>query len=151
MDHKAVMYLVYLLVSIGLTVWVATTLSRNGQIFLEEVFADSKLARAVNQLLTMGFYLLNLGYTTVAMRSEEIVTSTSEALETLSLKIGLVLLVLGVLHFCNVYFLNRYRRGRLRQAQGTPPLPPASRLQVPPHHMPPPTMPPHMPPPQAHA
>ena len=141
MDYKAVMYLVYLAVSIGLTVWVATTLSRNGQIFLEEVFADTKLARAVNQLLTMGFYLLNLGYTTVAMRSGQTVTSTSEVLETLSLKIGLVLLVLGVLHFCNVYFLGRYRRGRLRQAQPTPPLPPATRLPMPPQ------MPPHLPPP----
>ncbi|MEV6298499.1 hypothetical protein AB0M02_03740 [Actinoplanes sp. NPDC051861] len=137
MDYKAVMYLVYLVVSIGLTVWVATTLSRNGQIFLEEVFADSKLARAVNQLLTMGFYLLNLGYMSVAMRSAATVASTSEVLETLSLKIGLVLLVLGVLHFCNVYFLGRYRRGRLRQAQLAPPLPPAARLPMPPQ-MPPP-------------
>jgi hypothetical protein len=132
MDHKAVMYLVYLAVSIGLTVWVATTLSRNGQIFLEEVFSDSKLARAVNQLLTMGFYLLNLGYAAVALRSDAIVTSTSEVLETLSMKIGLVLLVLGVLHFCNVYFLGRYRRGRMRQTQAAPPLPPAARLPMPP-------------------
>lgn len=134
MDHKALMYLVYLAISIGLTVWVATTLSRNGQIFLEEVFADAKLARAVNQLLTMGFYLLNLGYVAVAMRSDQTVTSTSEVLEALSLKIGLVLLVLGVLHFCNVYFLGRYRRGRLRQNQATPPLPPATRLPMPPAH-----------------
>ncbi|MBG0561934.1 hypothetical protein [Actinoplanes aureus] len=134
MDHKALMYLVYLAISIGLTVWVATTLSRNGQIFLEEVFGDARLARAVNQLLTMGFYLLNLGYVAVAMRSEQTVIGTSEVLEALSMKIGLVLLVLGVLHFCNVYFLGRYRRSRLRQHQGVPPLPPAARLPMPPAH-----------------
>jgi hypothetical protein len=128
MDPKVWMYLVYLLISVGLTVWVATTLSRNGMVFLEDVFADTKLAKAVNQLLVMGFYLLNLGYVTVTMRSTADIADTSEALETLSLKIGLVLLVLGVLHFCNVFFLGRYRRGRVRQQQAVPPLPPAGRL-----------------------
>ena len=105
MDHKVWMYLVYLLVSVGLTIWVATTLSRNGLVFLEDVFADSRLAKAVNQLLVMGFYLLNLGYVAVAMRSSARVPDAARALETLSYKIGFVLLVLGVLHVCNVFFL----------------------------------------------
>jgi hypothetical protein len=128
MEDKVWMYLVYLAVSVGLTVWVATTLSRNGLVFLADVFADTKLANAVNQLLVMGFYLLNLGYVAVAMRSGAAIPDASKALETLSTKVGLVLLVLGVLHFFNVYFLGRYRRGRLRQAQTRPPLPPAARL-----------------------
>ena len=130
MDHKVWMYLAYLLVSVALTIWVATTLSRNGLVFLEDVFADSRLARAVNQLLVMGFYLLNLGYVAVAMRSSARVPDAARALETLSYKIGFVLLVLGALHVCNVFFLGRYRRGRLRQQQGMPPLPPAGRLPV---------------------
>jgi hypothetical protein len=129
-DHKVWMYLVYLAISIGLTVWVATTLSRNGLVFLEDVFDDSKLARAVNHLLVMGFYLLNLGFVAVAMRSGAAIPDASRALEALSLKLGLVLLVLGVLHFFNVFFLNRYRRGRLRQQQTQPPLPPAGRLPM---------------------
>ncbi len=149
MDPKVWMYLVYLAVSVGLTVWVATTLSRNGLVFLEDVFAYGKLARAVNHLLVMGFYLLNLGYVTVAMRSGAAIADTSEALETLSLKIGMVLLVLGILHFCNVFFLGRYRRGRLRQQQGAPPLPPASRLPMHPQMPPPGTMPPGPPPARA--
>ncbi|GID94763.1 hypothetical protein ACFQFC_29200 [Amorphoplanes digitatis] len=130
MDHKVWMYLAYVIVSVGLTVWVATTLSRNGLVFLEDVFADSRLARAVNQLLVMGFYLLNLGYVAVAMRSSADVPDAAKALETLSYKIGFVLLVLGVLHVCNVFLLNRYRRGRLRQQQTLPPLPPAGRLPM---------------------
>ena len=130
MDPKVWMYLLYLAVSVGLTVWVATTLSRNGRVFLEDVFDDERLASAVNQLLVMGFYLLNLGYVAVAMRSGARVPDAAGALETLSYKIGFVLLVLGVLHVCNVYFLGRYRRGRLRQQQGMPPLPPTGRLPM---------------------
>lgn len=130
MDDKVWMYLVYVVLSVGLTIWVATTLSRNGLVFLEDVFADSRLARAVNQLLVMGFYLLNLGFVAVAMRSDTRIPDAARALETLSYKIGFVLLVLGVLHVCNVFFLGRYRRGRLRQQQAMPPLPPAGRLPI---------------------
>jgi uncharacterized membrane protein HdeD (DUF308 family) len=128
MDHKIWMYLAYLAISVGLTVWVGLTLSRNGLVFLADVFSDSRLAQAVNQLLVMGFYLLNLGFVTVAMRSGSVVSTGSEALETLSYKIGSVLLVLGVLHMFNVFALNRYRRGRLRQQSHRSPLPPAGRL-----------------------
>jgi len=135
-----VTYVIYLLLGVALIMWVGRTLSRNGRVFLEEVFDDERLANAVNQLLVMGFYLLNLGYVTFAMRSTADVENASEALETFSTKIGLVLLVLGVLHFCNVYFLGRYRRGRIRQQQGQPPLPPTGRLPM--HPQRPPMAPP---------
>jgi hypothetical protein len=130
MEPKVWMYLAYLAISIGLTIWVATTLARNGLVFLQDVFADSKLATSVNQLLVMGFYLLNLGFVTVAMRSSDSVPDASRALETLSWKVGFVLLVLGALHFFNVFALNRYRRGRLRQHAERPPLPPTGRLPI---------------------
>lgn len=130
MEIKVWMYLAYLLISIGLTVWVASTLSRNGLVFLEEVFEDKRLARAVNSLLVVGFYLLNLGYVSVAMKHDGGVHTVSQAMEQLSKKVGLVLLVLGALHFFNVFALNRYRRGRLRQFATHPPLPPAGRLPM---------------------
>ncbi|TNH30607.1 hypothetical protein FHG89_06980 [Micromonospora orduensis] len=131
MDIKVWMYVVYLAVSVGLTIWVARALSRNGQVFLEEVFSDERLARAVNSLLVVGFYLLNLGYVTVAMKHDDPVLSTSQAMEELSLKIGLVLLVLGALHFFNVFALGRYRRNRLRQLATHPPVAPIGRLPMP--------------------
>ncbi|MFC6017672.1 hypothetical protein ACFP2T_15830 [Plantactinospora solaniradicis] len=130
MEIKVWMYLVYLVISIGLTIWVASTLSRNGLVFLEEVFEDNRLARAVNSLLVVGFYLLNLGYVSVAMKHGGGVHTVSQAMEELSKKIGLVLLVLGALHFFNVFALNRYRRGRQRQLATHPPLPPAGRLPM---------------------
>jgi hypothetical protein len=127
-DYKVWMYLLYLAISIGLTVWVATTLSRNGLVFLEEVFGDQRLARAVNHLLVVGFYLVNLGYVTFAMRTGDAVGSTAVALESLSRKIGLVLLVLGALHLFNVFALGRYRRNRQRQQEAQPPALPSGYL-----------------------
>jgi hypothetical protein len=130
MDIQVWMYLTYLVISIGLTVWVASTLSRNGLVFLEEVFDDRRLAVAVNRLLVVGFYLLNLGFVTVALRYGGRIATLADAIEELSLKVGLVLLVLGTLHFFNVFALNRYRRGRLRREAAAlrPPLPPTGFL-----------------------
>jgi len=129
-DYKVGMYLLYLAISVGLTVWVATTLSRNGLVFLEEVFGDQRLARAVNHLLVVGFYLVNLGYVTFAMRTGDAIGSTAVALESLSRKVGLVLLVLGALHLFNVFALGRYRRSRQRQQEAQPPAPPSGYLPV---------------------
>jgi hypothetical protein len=128
MDTKTWMYLAYLAISIGLTVWVGQTLSRNGLVFLEDALGGERLAKSVNHLLVVGFYLLNLGYVTVAMRVGDAIAGVSQALEQLSFKVGLVLLVLGAVHLFNLYALNKYRRARLRQYATHPPLPPAARL-----------------------
>ena len=130
MNTKTWMYVAYLVVSIGLTMWVARTLSRNGLVFLEDALGGERLARSVNHLLVAGFYLLNLGYVAIAMRVDSAVSTTSEAFEQLSWKVGLVLLVLGALHLFNVYALNRYRRTRGRQQAPHPPLPPAGHTPV---------------------
>jgi hypothetical protein len=128
MTDKVVMYLAYLALSIALTVWVGRTLSRNGQVFLEDAFDNERLAGSVNHLLVVGFYLLNLGYVSVAMKTTGDVGSAAGILEELSLKVGLVLLVLGLIHFFNLFALSRYRRSRLRANSGVPPLPPTAVL-----------------------
>ena len=62
-------YLSYLTISIALTVWVARTLHKNGRIFLVDSFlGNEKLADSVNHLLVVGFYLINIGYVTLALK-----------------------------------------------------------------------------------
>ncbi len=75
-------YVVYLAISVGLTVWVARTLSRHGPVFLVDVFGgDGKIAEAVNSLLVVGFYLVNLGYVTLASRVDDHVAGPADAVE----------------------------------------------------------------------
>jgi hypothetical protein len=110
MNTIVVTYLLYLLLSIGLTVWVARTLFKNGRVFLVHVFkGDDGLADSVNHLLVVGFYLINLGYVSLALKTGGDVAGPREAIETLSSKVGLVLLVLGVMHFFNLAVFNRMR------------------------------------------
>lgn len=129
MDWSVTTYLAYLLVAVPLTVWVASTLSRHGLVFLEDVFADSEgLAVAVNRLLVVGFYLLNLGFVSLYLRSDTAVVDLRGLLEELSLKVGVVSLVLGGLHFANVYVFNAMRRRQRMESLRIAPLPPQGYL-----------------------
>ncbi|MCA9284130.1 MAG: hypothetical protein KDA22_02860 [Phycisphaerales bacterium] len=109
-------YLVYLLVSIVLTVWVARTLHRNGRAFLIDAFhGNDALADSVNHLLVVGFYLLNIGFVALALRYGDKPRDLQGAIEILSTKVGVVLLVLGLLHFVNLATFTRMRRSAMWQ------------------------------------
>lgn len=125
MDLTVVAYVIYLLISVALTIWVARTLSRNGKVFLADVLhGNEKLADAVNHLLVVGFYLVNMGFVTLYLKNSDGVADARELFEALSLKVGVVLLVLGVMHLGNVYVLNKIRRRGLMEREQTPPVAP---------------------------
>jgi hypothetical protein len=117
-------YIAYLGVSIGLTVWVARTLFKSGRIFLVDVFhGNEPLADSVNHLLVVGFYLINFGYVSLALKLGYDVVSPTAAIEALSWKVGTVLIVLGGMHFFNLYLFSRMRR-RASLVDAAPPVPP---------------------------
>jgi hypothetical protein len=118
------MYSLYLALSVVLTIWVARTLYTNGHIFLVEVFdGDERMAASVNHLLVVGFYLINLGFVCLAMKTGDGVATSREVFETLAMKMGQVLLALGAMHFLNLIIFNRIRHRSIVQ----PPVFPAAQ------------------------
>ena len=100
-----------LIVSICLTIWVAGTLHKRGRIFLIDAFhGNEAMADAVNHLLLVGFYLINVGYVTLALKYGDKPGDLQQAIEFLSTKIGLVLVVLGGMHFFNMFNFDKMRR-----------------------------------------
>jgi hypothetical protein len=133
MDLKVIEYAVYAAISITLTIWVANTLFRHGRRFLLDVFkGDEGLADSVNHLLVVGFYLINLGYVSLHLKLDNAPGSPAEVIEALAGKLGLVLVVLGVMHFGNLFVFTRLRQMANRPklspnppgVPGGPPLPP---------------------------
>jgi hypothetical protein len=107
-------YVGYLALAITLTVWVAKTLHKNGRIFLVDSFIGNEaLADSVNHLLVVGFYLVNLGYVAFALKTDNHPVDLQGVIETLSAKIGAVLLVLGGMHFFNLYVFSKMRQRAL--------------------------------------
>ena len=123
-------YLGYLTISVCLTVWVAKTLHKNGRIFLVDSFLGNEpMADSVNHLLVVGFYLINVGYITLALKYGDKPTDLQGVLELLSTKVGVVLLVLGAMHFFNLLVFSKMRRRALLHA-APPPLPAQGRVAV---------------------
>src|SRR5260370_8702228 len=115
-------YLVQLGISLALTIWVAHTLHNNGRIFLVDVFhGNEPLADSVNHLLVVGFYLINLGYVSLALKLGYTVATAQEGIEALSVKVGTVLLVLGGMHFFNLLIFSPMRH-RATMRNGQPPV-----------------------------
>lgn len=107
-------YIVYLAVSLGITVWVGRTLSKNGRVFLVENFQGREaLADSVNHLLLVGFYLLNFGFVSLALKYGEKPFDGVGAIEFLSTKIGIVIVVIGAMHFFNMRWLVLFRKSAL--------------------------------------
>ena len=117
-------YVGYLLISIPLTMAVGRTLHRHGKAFLVDAFdGNGELAESINHLLVVGFYLINCGWVTRSMATDEVLVHTHEGLEFLAARIGTVLLILGGMHFFNLYILNRFRRRGLESKAPPPVLP----------------------------
>lgn len=117
-------YATYMILSVLLTVWVGHTLHKHGRIFLVDAFGgNGPLADAVNHLLLVGFYLINIGYVTLALRVGQKPVAVPEAMEILSTKVGMVLVVLGVMHFFNLFVFSRMRKKGLLRFEPPPVLP----------------------------
>ena len=114
-------YITYMIASVGLTVWVAHTLHKNGRVFLVDSFLGNELlADSVNRLLVVGFYLINVGFVSLALKYGVKPRDTVEGIEFFSTKMGLVLLVLGAMHFFNLYVFNKMRKRALLKNQRPP-------------------------------
>ena len=128
MDH--ISYGIYLAVSIGMTIWVARVLSRSGEVFLTRCFGqDAELAASTNRLLVIGFYLVNIGF--ICLRLNAWPTQQINLIPALGSRIGLSILILGVMHFMNMLMIARFgktvsswmRLNESRTAGDPPPIP----------------------------
>ena len=128
MNATVISYGIYLAIALPLTMWVARNLFRNGRVFLVDCFhGNESLADSVNQLLVMGFYLINFGFVALYLKLENEVLDVRGIFEALSSKLGVVLLVLGGMHFFNLFVFTKMRK-RATWDQAPPPLPPTGHV-----------------------
>jgi hypothetical protein len=114
-------YFSYLAISIVLTVWVARTLHSSGRVFLLDAFhGNAELADSVNKLLVVGFYLINIGYIALALKTRDPLNNFRGVIELESTKLGVVLLILGGMHFFNMFVLARMRHRSVGYAAPAP-------------------------------
>ncbi|HEX8021143.1 hypothetical protein [Mucilaginibacter sp.] len=117
MNYFILTYVIYLLLSIALTVWVAKVLFKNGRIFLVDIFhGNNELADSVNKLLVVGFYLVNIGYMSLALKEYGSIANMQVVVEVLSYKVGWIILILGGMHFLNLVIFFKLRNRAKRES-----------------------------------
>jgi len=122
MTTPVYIYIAYTIISIAMTAWVARTLYKNGRIFLVDAFAgNEKMADSVNHLLVVGFCLINIGFILLYLRFGTKPQTLVEGIEYIGTKLGVVLLVLGAMHFFNIFNFDRMRKKGLNH-NPTPPV-----------------------------
>lgn len=120
-------YLIYLPIVIGLTLYVARALFRNGRVFMLDIFkGKADIADATNRLFEVGFYLINIGFALRVMEvdgywADDTYDTAQEMVEVLAGKIGGFAIYLGVMLFLNLFLFFRGRR-KARQ-NGVNPIP----------------------------
>ncbi|MBI1221795.1 MAG: hypothetical protein GC180_04245 [Bacteroidetes bacterium] len=111
MDKHVIAYSIYLMVTLILTILVGRTLFRNGRIFLRDIFhGNLELAESVDKLLLVGYYLVNMGYAIRTMSISMQIADNRQLMEVLSLKIGVIILILGAMHFFNMFIFFKLRK-----------------------------------------
>ena len=118
--YTPITYLVYTILSLITTVWVARTLFANGRIFVIDAFGgDKEMGDAVNSLLSVGFYLVNIGFVALFLSYGTQPDNLVSSIEYISLKMGGVLFFLGGAHMFNVFNFNKMRN-KAKQNKAVP-------------------------------
>ncbi len=113
-----------------MTIWVARTLHKNGRIFLLDDFnGKEEMTDSVNHLPVVGFYLTNIGFILLFLRFGTKPDRLVEGIEYITTKLGVVLLVLGTMHFFNMFNFDRMRKKGMNH--NSPPHPSAEGLHQP--------------------
>lgn len=104
-------YLIYIAMSLGITIWVGRTLNKNGRVFLLANFKNNEaVADSINHLLLVGFYLINIGFICYTLEKNGAAPMNyAEGIEFLSKKIGFIVIVLGIMHFALMFVLAKFQ------------------------------------------
>lgn len=116
-------YCAYLVISFLMTFKVGAALNQNGRLFLiQRTGGDETLAKAINNLLLIGYYLINTGYILLITNLNDFsgmegANVMDNPLYFLTRHLGLVALMLGVMHMALLYVLANWRPARFINQQ----------------------------------
>lgn len=115
MGNALVVSVLYIVVAVSLTIWLAATLYRNGlELLRQRNDQQPLLAQATSRLLVIGFALFTLGYAFLLLQVRGEMSGVV-ALQFLIRRLGILLVSLGLLHLLNTLIFLRFRRSRAEE------------------------------------
>ena len=110
MTYNTIGYLIYIPLTMFITIYVGKQCHMHGLIYVKSAFSNDDLANSVNNLLLIGYYLVNIGYAIMGIQSWEYITSAHQLISDISLHLGSIILILALLHYTNITGLALVRK-----------------------------------------
>ncbi len=106
-------YGIYLTITFYITIVVGWWFYRLGFVYMKNLIEDISVCESTNRILLIGYYLVNLGYAAIHLNGWKPIQNYSEMVSEVSAKIGIILLTLCVLHYCNMTIIYLLRKKQI--------------------------------------
>ncbi|KAF2513430.1 hypothetical protein [Flavobacterium foetidum] len=109
MNLNITAYFIYLSITILIIVKVGKICYQNGNVYVAELIPNHMdLCQKLNQVLLIGYYLLNIGYCAMTLISWEKIISWTQLIEIISTKTAAIIFIISVLHYFNIFMITKY-------------------------------------------
>jgi len=108
-NYNVLAYAIYLPISVYITYWVGRELHRKGRVLMAVAFHKHNYDEwldPINNSLLVGYYLLNIGTVFLAITQWKQINNLLEVLESVSIYIGFIVTLLGIIHAVNITVLS---------------------------------------------
>jgi len=109
MNLNIIGYVIYLLITTFIIIKVGKICYRNGNIYVAQLIPEHEdLCQKTNQVLLIGYYLLNLGYCAMTLISWDKIISYSQLIEIISTKTATIICIIAMLHYFNIFIITKH-------------------------------------------
>lgn len=109
MNFNITGYFIYLSITIFIILKVGKICYRNGNVYVAELIPNHvDICQKINQVLLLGYYLLNIGYCAMTLISWQKITSSTQLIETIGIKTSIIIFIISILHYFNIIILTKY-------------------------------------------
>lgn len=103
MNYNITAYLIFILLTVLVTVIVGGNLHKTGAVFLRSIFIQEvELMQNINNILLTGYYLVNIGFALYTLILWKTISSYPELISRVSTNFGTLILGLGIIHCINL-------------------------------------------------
>jgi hypothetical protein len=111
MNLNIIAYGIFMLIVAYIIVVVGRICYRNGNIYVLSLMpGHDDLCTRINKILLMGYYLVNIGYAAMTLISWQAITSMPMLIEMIAAKTAIIICILSVLHYTNIFILTNYAK-----------------------------------------
>jgi hypothetical protein len=109
MNLNIIGYLIYFIITFFIIIKVGKICYNNGNIYVSQLIPNhEELCQRINQMLLIGYYLLNIGYCAMTIVSWQRIITTNHLIEIIASKSAIIIITIAVMHYLNIFLLTKY-------------------------------------------